>query len=81
MRSLSHPVQAGNTTESNHKRAFTDNVNNNNKLYRESETMLRVGHDQRHLRENVGLSGVIYHEIHHPMCYCEEYQQKVYNCE
>ena len=26
-------------------RAFTDNLNNNNRLYRESEAMLRVGHD------------------------------------
>ena len=41
-------------------RAFTDNLNHNNRLYRESEVMLRVGHDQRHLRQNEGLAGVIY---------------------
>ena len=47
----------------------------------ESETMLRLGHDQRHLRENEGLQGVIYHDVHHPLCYCEEFQQKVYTAE
>ena len=40
--------------------------------------MLKVGHDQRHLRDNEGVAGVIYHDVHHPMCYCEEFQQKVY---
>jgi len=27
------------------------------------------------------LAGVIYHDVHHPMCYCEEYQTKVYTSE
>ena len=39
----------------------------------ESETMLRLGHDQKHLRENQGLQGIIYHDVHHPLCYCEEF--------
>jgi len=33
------------------------------------------------LRQNEGLAGVIYHDIHHPQCYCEEHQQKQYNAE
>ena len=39
----------------------------------ESEVLSKVGIDQRHLRENEGLAGIIYHDVHHPMCYCEEY--------
>ena len=62
-------------------RAFTDNLNHNNRLYRESEVMLRVGHDQRHLRQNEGLAGVIYQDVHHPLCYCEEHQSKQYTAE
>ena len=54
-------------------RAFTDNINDNNRFYRESEVMSKLGHDQHHLRQNEGLAGVIYHDIHHPMCYCEEH--------
>ena len=47
----------------------------------ESEVMSKVAVDKRHLRDNEGLAGVIYHDVHHPLCYCEEYQQKVYTCE
>lgn len=63
------------------KRAFTDNPNGNNRYYRESEVMSKVAVDKRHLRDNEGLAGVIYHDVHHPLCYCEEYQQKVYTCD
>lgn len=47
----------------------------------ESEVLSKVGIDQRHLRENEGVEGKIYHYVHHPLCYCEEYQQKVYTSE
>ena len=39
----------------------------------ESEVMSKVMNDKRHLRDNEGLAGVIYHDVHHPMCYCEEF--------
>ena len=69
------------TSPEPHNRAFTDNPNHNQRLYRESEVMLRVGHDQRHLRQNEGPAGLIYHDVHHPLCYCEEHQSKVHTAE
>ena len=43
--------------------------------------MSKIAFDKFHLRDNEGLNGVIYHDVHHPLCYCEEFQQKVYTSE
>lgn len=64
-----------------HERAFTDNPNNNDLFYRESETHGRITSTQEHLRDNVGPASLIYTTVHHPLCYCEEHQTKVYNAE
>ena len=47
----------------------------------ESEAMVKVDHAKRHLRDNDGGEMPLYHDIHHPLCYCEEFQQKVYTSE
>ena len=47
----------------------------------ESEAMVKVDHAKRHLRDNDGGEVPLYHDIHHPLCYCEEFQQKVYTSE
>ena len=62
-------------------RCFTDNPNLNNLYYRESEVHVRVNHDKEHLRDNAGPAAFIYTTVHHPLCYCEEHQQKTYNAE
>ena len=47
----------------------------------ESEAMVKVDHYKRHLRFNEGPEEPVYHDVHHPLCYCEEFQQKVYTSE
>jgi len=62
-------------------RVFSEMPNLNNKLCRESETMVKVDIAKNHLRDNEGPADPVYHDVHHPLCYCEEFQQKVYTSE
>jgi hypothetical protein len=56
-----------------HDRVYTDNPNNNNLYYRESEAHVRIIQAQEHLRDNCGPANLIYTTVHHPLCYCEEH--------
>ena len=43
--------------------------------------MVKVDLAKRHLRDNEGSQEPVYHDVHHPLCYCEEFQQKIYTSE
>lgn len=74
---------------------FTDALNLNNLYYRgkllntkthsncftESEVAAKVHHDYFHLRDNDEKGERLYQQVHHPLCYCEEFQSKVYAAE
>lgn len=47
----------------------------------ESESLTKVQSDCKHLRDNDEAKNMIYYNIYHPLCYCEDYYKKVYTSE
>ena len=47
----------------------------------ESEIHSRVYHDCFHMRDNDEKADTYFQQVHHPLCYCEEFQSKIYASE
>ena len=54
-------------------RCYTDNPSINNLWYRESEVHAKVTRDKLNLRDNAGPGELLFTQVHHPLCYCEEH--------
>jgi len=62
-------------------RIFTDDINSNNRFYRESEAHAKIKNDTINVRNDLGFEKQIYEEMHDPEVTNQEIQAKLYKSE
>ena len=57
-------------------RLFEELENSNRRIYRESETHVKILHDRANIRKDLGFGDVLYEEPHDPEKYLESLNKK-----